>query len=399
MTKNKIIVIGAGYAGLKTVEKLSKDKNNEIYLFDKHPYHYMQTEVYDFIANENDFSKITTDLFTFCHGFYGNVTFYKEKVINIDCKNKKIITDVQRYNYDYLVIASGAATKLPDKIKGLKEYSHGIKSLQRALYFKQKFELSLFHKIEEEGKQCTPLNIVVAGGGLSGVEIAAQMASFSNDFYQNNHFLCRKLNIILINSGNKILKGVDNHLVIQSIKKLEKLGVVIKNNSRVAQVKPNEVILDNNQILPIDFMIFTGGIEPSNLIKNLNFSKDKKGFLITNEYLQCDGCSDIFAVGDCTILKDKDANIIAPTADIAEQMGVLCASNISSLIYNKKLKKHKIAPRGLLIAIGRRYSVGKLFGFYFKGYFAYMLKKLVERVYAKRLDYISYKGCKKIFYK
>ncbi len=397
MKKQKIIIIGAGYGGLKAVEQLAKSKKAEILLFDKHPYHYMQTEVYDFIANENDFAKITIDLFTFCHGFDDNVTFYKEEVIHIETKNKKIITNLQRYSYDYLIIASGATTNLLDSVKGLKEYSHGVKSLKRALYFKQKFELSLFNKIEEEGKQCTPLNIVVAGGGLSGVEIAAQMASFSNEFYKNNHFLCRKLNIVIVNSGEKILKGVDNRLVTQSINRLEKLGVLIKNSCRVSEVRKDEVILSDKEVLPIDFMIFTGGIKPTPLVESLEMPKDKRGFLQSNEYLQCLGYSDVFAIGDCTSIKDSMGNSLAPTADISEQMGILSANNILSLIDGKKLKKHNISSRGLLIAIGRKYTVGKLFGLYFKGYSAYILKKLVEKVYAKRLAYISYKGCKKIF--
>lgn len=396
MKKNKIIVIGAGYAGLQAVEHLAKEKNNEIALFDRHPYHYMQTEVYDFIANENDFAKITVDLFTFALGFDGNVTFHKQEIKNIDFENKRIISHVQRYSYDYLVIAVGAKTKVLDSIPGLREYSHGVKSLKRALYFKQKFESSLFKKIEDEGKQCTPLNIVVAGGGLSGVEIAAQMASFSKDFYKENHFLCRKLNIVLVNSSAKVLKGVDENLVDLSMKKLSQLGIIIKNNARVTEVRKEEVLLSTQEVVPMDFMIFTGGVEPSPIVKELSISKNVKGYIETNQFLQTKEYEDVFAIGDCTTIY-KDDKPVAPTADIAEQMGKICAHNINALIQKQPMKKHNINSRGLLIAIGRKYTVGKVFGFYFSGRLAFLIKKAVERTYAYNLDKRARKGCEKIF--
>ncbi|MFK5937586.1 MAG: NAD(P)/FAD-dependent oxidoreductase [Sulfurimonas sp.] len=396
-SKTKIIIVGAGYAGLQALEILCKNNNNEIYLFDKHPYHYLQTEVYNFIANEHDFSKITIDLFTYTHGFESNVTFYKEEIMHIDFQNKKISTNIQRYAYDYLVIAVGSRTKFVNNMKGLKEYAHGVKSLQSALYFKQKFELSLFKKIEEEGRQCTPLNIVIAGAGLSGVEIAAQMASFSNDFYKENHFLCRKLNIVIINSSANILKGVDKHLVKKSTSRLNVLGVQIKNNTRVLEIQQDRVILTNNETMMMDFMIFTGGIEPNQLIFDLELEKNEKNFLVVNEYLQCSGHECVFAIGDCTTLWDKQNNPIASTADVAEQMGYLCADNITSLIQKKPLRKHTISSRGILIAIGKKYTVGKLFGFYIKGYFAYLIKKIVELVYEKKLNYRANRGASKIF--
>ncbi|MFA7611205.1 MAG: FAD-dependent oxidoreductase, partial [Sulfurimonas sp.] len=236
MNKNKIIVIGGGYGGLRTVEKLAKNTQNEIILFDKNPYHFMQTDVYDLIANEEDFAQVTVDLFTFCSGFDNNVTFLKQEVNNIDFVNKKVITQINRYSYDYLVIAVGSRTRYMPNIIGLREYAYGVKALHRAMYFKQKFEMSLFNRVQESGTSCSPINIVVAGGGLSGVEIAAQMASFSKEFYRKNNFICRKLNIVLVNASEHVLRGIDKVLVEKTDKRLKELEIVIKNNSKVVEV-------------------------------------------------------------------------------------------------------------------------------------------------------------------
>ncbi|TKI68422.1 pyridine nucleotide-disulfide oxidoreductase [Sulfurimonas crateris] len=396
MNKNKIIVIGGGYGGLRTVERLAKNPQNEILLLDKNPYHFAQTDVYDLIANENDFAQVTVDLFTFCSGFESNVTFVKQEVKNIDFKNRKVITSVQRYGYDYLVIAVGARTKFRADVTGLREYAYGVKALHRAMYFKQKFEMSLFKRVEESGTSCKPINIIVAGGGLSGVEIAAQMASFSKDFYRKNNFICRKLNIVLINSGKHILQGLDEELIQKSDQRLKKLDVVIKNERKVVEITKERAKLSGGEELPMDFMIFAGGIEPNGLVHELLIDKNEMGYIATNSYLQTQSHDNVFAIGDCTTIYN-DGKIVAPTADTAEQMADICAKNINSLIEKKPLRAHKIKSRGILIALGRGYAAAKIFGFGFSGYFAYIMKKIVERVYEKRLEMRSRKGCKKIF--
>lgn len=396
MKKNKIIVIGGGYAGLRVVEKLASLEQNEIILLDKNPYHFMQTDVYDLIANEEDFAQVSVDLFTFCSGFDNNVTFLKQEVSNVDFKNKKVITCIQRYSYDYLVIAVGARTKFMSDVVGLREYAHGIKALHRAMYFKQKFEMSLFHKVDEGGTNCTPINIVVAGAGLSGVEIAAQMASFSKEFYERNNFICRKLNIVLINSAKNVLGGFEEELYTKTDKRLRDLQVIVKNDRKVVEVTQNSVKLSGGEVLDMDFMIFTGGIEPNGLVRNLLLDKNEKGYIVTNKYLQSQTYDDVFAIGDCTTIYNE-GRVVAPTADTAEQMAELCAKNINNLIAGKSPIEHNIKSRGVLIALGRGYAAARIFGFYIDGYTAYIMKKIIEKIYAKRLYLRCKKGCKKIF--
>lgn len=396
--KSKIIVIGGGYAGLRAIEKLAKNPQNEIVLFDKHSYHFMQTNVYDLIANEEDFAQVSLDLFTYCLGYDENVSFVKEEIVSIDFEHKKVISCTQRHSYDYLIIAVGARTKFVKSVRGLHTHAHGIKVLHRAMHFKQKFEMALFRKVQLNGTVCEPINIVVAGGGLSGVEIAAQMASYAEEFYTKNNFICRKLNIFLINSSDHILKGLDPYLVKKTDERLQKLGIEICNNTKVVEINELNVRLSSGRALPMDFLVFAGGIEPNALVRALSVEKDERGNLVTNKYLQIPEYQEVFAIGDCTLLKNGDKPI-APTADVAEQMGELCAKNITSLIQKKPLEAHNIDSRGILIALGRRYAVGKLFGFYIGGYFAYFIKNMVEIIYAKRLDWRSHQGYKKVYHK
>jgi len=396
MKKNKIAVIGGGYAGLRAIEKLAKNPQNEITLFDKESYHFLQTDVYDLIANEEDFAQVSVDLFTFCLGFDENVAFIKEEVTQVDFSHKKIITLTQRYSYDYLILAVGARTKFVESVKGLRTHAHGIKVLHRAMHFKQKFEMALYKKVQMSGTSCHPMNIIIAGGGLSGVEIAAQMASYAKEFYRKNNFICQQLNIVLVNSAAKILPGLHPHLVKKSQNKLEKLGVKIYNNTKVTQITEDSVTLSSQETLPIDFMVFAGGIEPNALVKELSLEKNEKGYIVTNNYLQTPQHPDVFAIGDCTTIYNKE-NMVAPTADVAEQMAEHCAKNLERILEEKPLIEHKIKSRGLLIALGRRYAVGSLFGVFIGGYPAYIMKKIIEKLYLKSLDDRSHIGYKKLF--
>jgi NADH dehydrogenase len=153
----------------------------------------MQAEVYDFIANKVDMSHIMIDLPSLCKSF-GTVNFVCDEVNAIDTASSLVQTQSQRIPYDHLIIATGSRTYFPDFIKGLREHSHGVKSIPAALDFKQQFERSLLNRIEAQTRGCEvePFNIVIGGAGLSGVEIAAEMAAYANSFYQNGNFGCRE---------------------------------------------------------------------------------------------------------------------------------------------------------------------------------------------------------------
>jgi len=222
------------------------------------------------------------------------------------------------------------------------------------------------------------------------------MASFSKEFYRKNNFICRKLNIVLINSGKHILQGLDDVLIQKSDQRLKKLDVVIKNERKVVEITKDSAKLSGGEELPMDFMIFAGGIEPNGVVHELSIDKNEMGYIATNVYLQTQSYDNVFAIGDCTTIYN-DGKIVAPTADTAEQMADICVQNITSLIEKKPLREHNIKSRGVLIALGRGYAAAKVFGFYFSGYFAYIMKKMVEKVYEKRLEMRSRKGCKKIF--
>lgn len=386
----KILIVGGGYGGIKALETFALyNEDIEVTLIDQHTYHYLQTQSYDFVASKIPIEKTFIYLPALVASFEKNFQFVCDEAIDI--KNNTLICKNRNFDFDYLIIATGSVTKF---LKGFEEkgkYSLGVKSLRAALKVKQFFEKELFDRLEpQRAKNC--FNIIVIGGGLSGVEIAAEMRHYLNEYSKNNALTCGNIRIKLL--SKHILKSQDSKTRRKTIQRLTDLGVeIIKHH--VNEINEKTAILDNNQKIEFDFAIFTGGIEPSCFIKNLKFKKDEKGFLIVDKYLRVK--KNIFAIGDAARLSDKNGNIIPPTAQSAEQSGVIAAKNILADIRGKEPEIADISLRGLAIALGGKYAiVSTPFGYNIYSVFGWLIKKGIEQYYKIPLKLKAlkgYKGC------
>ncbi len=264
--KKRVVIIGGGYGGIRVMQHLSGHAFIDVTLIDHHPYHYLQTEAYALIAQQASLIDVTVDLPALCHS-YENVTFVKARVEDVDLKTRRVRTAESEYYYDYVVFAMGCKTFYPDTIPGIRDYTHGVKSLRHAFAFRQQFEEALFQRMYCEGDEmfCRSFRVVVAGAGLSGVEIAAEMADYSRHFLRRKRMMCDGAEINLIASHEDVLVGMHPYLQRHAKSRLLELGVKIVSNSRVSAVEQESVTLDNGSKIPFDFMIFAGGIEASTL--------------------------------------------------------------------------------------------------------------------------------------
>ncbi len=387
MKKSHVVIVGGGYGGIRAMENLAKETRVTITLIDKNPYHYMQAEVYDFIANKVDMSSVMIDLPSLCKSF-ATVTFICEEVSGIDPLSQSVSTPTQTVSFDQLIIATGSRTYFPHFIAGLRENTHGVKNIPSALDFKQHFERSLLNRIEAQSMGCDiePFNIVIGGAGLSGVEIAAEMAAYANHFYQNGNFGCRGVDVYLIDAYESILFGMDDFLIQSAYERLVQLGVHVWHNNRISEVKANEILLDNGKTLGFEFMIFTGGVCASTLTQHLGFETNPKGHLNVDEYLNIPNHPNIYAIGDITSAVDENGKFIPPTAQLAERGGEQVAANIIRSLKGKSKQPFRYKNQGVMIALGGEYGAGILpGGIKVKGYLAYLIKKAIFHLYSSPL--------------
>lgn len=375
-----IVIIGAGYGGLRAVEKLINNQNINITLIDSNPYHYMQTEVYGYIAGKYDICDITIDIKNWCTGFSKDINFVNEEAIDINTKDQEVVTVNQTIKYDELIIATGATTNFPTFIDGLEENTYGVKVLDRAYELKSKFEKIIYKKIRHSGN--TEFNVVIGGAGLSGVEIAAEMAYMSKKITKSSGKKYSDISITLIEAYDSILNGMDQYIIKHTVKRLNSLGIKVMTKSFISTVEKEKIILENGSEINYDFMIFTGGIKATGLNDTLDVDKNQLNQFIVDKYLNINGYQNIYAIGDCAQILDIDGNFLPPTSQIAEQCAQNVAKNIILKMNNKDLEVYSGHIDGMFVALGGHYAVGNILDkFKVKGYLAYLVKKLITKMY------------------
>jgi NADH dehydrogenase len=393
MERKRVIIVGGGYAGVQALKTLAPSGECDVVLIDQHPYHYLQTEAYELIANECSMTRVMIDLIALCLSYGDHVTYIKDTIREVDYEAKHIIGNISGHAYDYLLLCTGSRTAYNGATEGLRQYSHGVKTLQSALSFKQQFEQRLYSRLESEGGWCSePFNIVIGGGGLSGVEIAAEMAHYIRVFHQDNTLTCDNIHIFLIIPHETVLEGMEEYLIKQATKRLKQLDVKIINHSRITSVEEHALILNGSESICFDFMIFTGGIVASTLTVGMKVDKNKKSQLIVDEYMRVAQYEGVFAAGDIAELHDPEGKLVPPTAQGAEVSGASAAGNILALIQGKPMIRSNIRLKGMMIALGGNYASISLLGWIrVSGVLGYGIKAIIMRGY----HYLLHRQCAK----
>ncbi|WP_345972147.1 NAD(P)/FAD-dependent oxidoreductase [Sulfurimonas diazotrophicus] len=383
MQQEHIVILGGGYGGLRAVEHLAGDPRFRITLIDRHPYHYLQTEAYGYIAGRFDIHDITIDLANWCRGFGRHVAFKQAEITGVDPEAKEVVLEHERIPYDSLIVATGARTNFFAFIKGLRENSYGVKNLQRAFAFRQTFEQLVYTKVEEtRDPEPAELQIAIGGAGLSGVEIAAEMADVIEKHHKTLGTNAKKIRITLIDAADTILPGMSSYIVNRTAKRLESLGIRILTNAFIDRVEDGAIHLKDGTALSYRFMIFTGGIIANTLQSDVPLETNRLGQIVPDAYLRLSPHMNVYAVGDCVELKDAKGNLLPPTAQTAEKSAEYVAASIRKRLNGDPVSPFHAKVDGVFVALGGRYAVGELFGIIrVSGYTAYLLKKLITKGY------------------
>jgi len=378
----KVVVIGGGYGGLRAIEGLQKHQDIEITLIDLNPYHYLQTEAYAYIAAKSDVYDIAIDLASWCDGFE-NVSFVQAEVESIDFDAKRVKAREQEIAYDYVIVAVGARTNFFSFIEGLREHSYGVKFLERAYNFRKEFEKVLYEKLNAKSNAPRDMiNIAIGGAGLSGVEVAAEMAYVVKEYAKTIGERSKDINIYLIDASDTILPGSSSYIIKNTTKRLQKLGVQIKTNAFISKVDESKISFKEGADLEYCFMVFTGGIKAAGLTQTIECEKNRMGQLIVNQNLNIKEHKNAFAIGDCIEVKGKNGKILPPTAQIAERSAEYVAKALISHKEGRDFKPFDASVMGVFVALGGKYAVGEIFGFVkVSGYKAYLLKRAITYAY------------------
>jgi len=373
-TKPKIVVIGGGFAGLQFIQNIQEDKF-DILLIDKLNHHQFQPLFYQVATSQIEPSSIS---FPFRKIFQKrkDVRIRLTKVESIDQSKKTVHTDIGMFEYDYLVIATGCKTNYFGN-KNIKKYTYSLKSTYQAITIRnsilENFEKLLY--VDDKEKEAL-LNIVVVGGGPTGVELAGAFAEIKKDILPKDFFRIdfTKMQIILLEGSANTLNNMSEMSRKASAQYLRELGVIIKTEVFVTDYDGVNLQMNNGDVIKSKHVIWAAGVT-GNLIKGL----DPEMITPNNRYKvnrqnRIEGSENIYAIGDISYMETAEYPKGHPqVANVAINQGKLLAKNLLALTQGKTQKEYEYLDLGSMATIGRNKAVVELPFMKFKGYFAWVV--------------------------
>lgn len=359
--KPRVVIMGAGFGGLNTAQKLSS-KDFQVVLIDKRNYHTFQPLLYQVATAGLQADAIAGPLRT-VFDKKKDFHFRLLRALSIDPDNNTISTIAGDLRYDYLVISVGMRTNFFGN-EEIKKYSLPLKSIPDALNFRSHLmQLMEWATITEDPALKEKLmTIVVGGGGPTGVEMAGALSELRKYVLPKDYPALdfSKMKIYLVEGGNRVLPPMREKSSARAGKDLEKMGVILKLNSLVDTYDGKTVTLKSGEKIDSYTMIWSAGVMPEP-IQGIKIEWTERGRIVVDEYCKVKGSNNIYAIGDIALLKSQEYPKGLPgVAQPAIQMGKYIGKNLAGFHNGKSVKPFKYFDKGSLATIGRGKAVADL---------------------------------------
>ncbi|MGW4233051.1 NAD(P)/FAD-dependent oxidoreductase [Streptomyces sp. NPDC004980] len=297
------------------------------------------------------------------------------------CVIRKITDEIVNEPYDHLVLAAGSVTRTFD-IPGLVDNARGMKTLAEAAYIRDHVisQLDLADASQDEAERESRLQFVVVGGGYAGTETAACLQRLTANAVRHYPRLDPKLiKWHLIDIAPKLMPELGDKLGLTALEILRKRGIEVSLGVSVAEAAPDKVTFTDGRVLPCRTLIWTAGVAASPLVATLD-AETVRGRLAVTPEMRVPGVDGVFALGDSAAVPDlakDDGAICPPTAQHAMRQGRVLADNLIASLRGLPLRPYVHKDLGLVVDLGGRDAVSKPLGVELKG----MPAQLVARGY------------------
>ena len=369
-TREKIVIIGGGFAGLQLAKKLN-NKRKKVIVIDKVNHHMFQPLFYQVACGRIEPSNIS---FPFRKIFQRsrNVQYRMTEVQKIIPEQNKIITDDVEFTYDKLVIATGCKTNFFGNEK-MEKLTYGMKNTQEAIAIRNHILLT-FEKLIIEKKRSDDgnWNIVIVGSGPTGVELAGAFSEMKKEILPRDypHMNFEDLKIILISSTEKPLTTMSGESQEISEKYLKELGVDFMRDEFVTDYDGDKVYMKSGKTIASNNVIWAAGVT-GNVIEGLDEKIVVRNRYITDRFNRISGYNNIFAIGDIAYMETPKYPTGHPqVANVAINQGKNLAENFLKKS-EKDWMEYEYKDQGSMATIGKYRAVVDLPKFKFQGFFAW----------------------------
>lgn len=379
--KKRIVIVGGGLGGLELAFKLVDD-DYQVVLIDKNNYHQFPPLIYQVASGGLEPSSIS---FPFRRLFQGKKDFFfrMAKVESVNTDEKTINTTVGEIDYDYLVMAFGAKTNFFGN-KDIEATTLPMKSVSEAMRLRntilRNLELALTEE-DPERKQAL-MNIVVVGGGASGVEIAGAVAEMKKNIIARDYpdLDSSQMHIYLVNAVDRLLSAMDPVSSKRAERDLKELHVHIRQPQFATEYKDGILKTSAGLEIPTQTVIWVSGICVNTVEGFPAESIGHAGRFLTDRFCRVKGVKDVYAIGDVSLVEgDEEYPLGHPQlAQVAMQQAKTVAKNFKAMSKGKELKPFKYKNLGVMATIGRNHAVAEISGKKFGGFPAWALWLVVH---------------------
>lgn len=380
--QKRVVIVGAGFAGLTLAKRLSS-KYFQVVLLDKNNYHQFQPLLYQVATCGLEPSNISFPLRKVFRK-QDNIFIRVADVESIDAAKHSINTSIGTISYDYLVLAHGSTTNFFQNMQ-LQKNAYSMKSVSEALLLRntllQNYERALIARNESE--RSALLNIVIVGGGPTGVELAGAIAEMKmkilpKDYTELNF---AKMQIFLLDSMPGLLNGMSPVAGMTVEGYLAKLGIEVKTNTILKDYDGENVVLSGGETIKSKCVVMAagvlgaeiGGIPESSLAPNKRIRVD-----VFNRILNA---KDVFAIGDIALMPRPDYPKGHPqVAQVAIQQAKLLAKNLGHSINSEKFVPFKYVDKGSMATVGHNKAVAQIGRLKLRGFLAWFVWMFIHLI-------------------
>jgi NADH dehydrogenase len=367
----RILILGGGFAGMKTAEclekELQKDRSVSISLISETNALLFTPMLAEVAGSSLEPSHISTPLRTTLH----RTEFIRGRATNVDLENKRVSLETgidgndscrSEIDFDHLVFALGAVSNYLG-LTNVQKLALDFKSLIDAIRIRNHV-IEMFEQADRESDPAARkplLTFVIAGGGFAGVELAGALNDFARGILADYPNLRREdVRVVLVHSRDRILPELSESLGRYAQKRMEVRGVEFRLNTRLTDAREGVVVLSDGEI-PAETLVWTAGTAPNPLSKSLPLEKDKRGALIVDSTLAVSGHSGLWALGDCAAVVDsKTGKSCPPTAQFALREAATLAKNIRASLQGRPARGFHFDSLGALCVVGHQTACAEL---------------------------------------
>ncbi len=386
----QIVILGAGYAGLRAALDLARLRrerrlNVTIQLVDQHPYHQLVQLLHLTATAGISDQRSIYELDRLLAG--REIERIEGRVTAIHPLERAVtLANGRALSYDRLVLALGSETSFT--VPGAREHTLPLRTFPEAVALRR----HLVNQFQRAATISDPVELRIAmttaivGGGYTGCELAGELAAWADDLCRQTGAPRAEVRIALIEREDHLLSHLGPWASNEAVRRLERLGVNVFLKTPIVRVEPRCLHIADGRILRAGTIVWGAGIHAPTLLEEAGLPTNGLGRVLVDRYLRVQGQAAIFAIGDCAAVPDGRGGFLPPTASFAMREGAHLAEVLAAEALGQAPRSYEPVELGEVVSLGPNDAIGNALGVPVMGYPAVIMKRGIEEYYRASIE-------------